>query len=59
MQFSAISNIAAGEIRGLQLCGAVNIAVKTENALQFSGLTNVCQASYAVCSSLPATTPEK
>ena len=25
MQFSAISNIAAGEIRGLQLCGAVNI----------------------------------
>ena len=43
MQFSAISNIAAGEIRGLQLCGAVNIAVKTENALQFSGLTNVCQ----------------
>ena len=27
----------------MQLCGAVNIAVKTENALQFSGLTNVCQ----------------
>lgn len=47
MQLSAISNIAAAKIKGLQLCGAVNIAVETKNALQVSGITNVCQGKLS------------
>ena len=49
--------LAAEKSEGLQLCGAVNIAVKTENALQFSGLTNVCQGKLArLLQFAPATT---
>ena len=42
-----ICNIAAAKIKGLQLCGAVNIAVETKNALQVSGITNVCQGKLS------------